>query len=350
MKFAAYAMPSFCPELGLTHEAFMRTLVDHLASAEELGFDSVWANEHHFSPFGGMTPALPVLLAALSQRTSRVRLGTSVLVLALHHPLQVAEQLAMVDLMSAGRLEFGVGRGFAVHDYETLGIPYDDAQERMIESLEVVRKAWSGAAFSHRGQHFQFENIEVWPQPAQRPHPPVWIACSTSAEHFAWTAAQGYKLLTLAFNRPIEHLAQLTRVYRDQWTASGHAVSPTIATHFHTVVAEDRAEARRIAVAGLAEHTRLGQEARSLAMRAIPRAEGVVSSEALVDEGRLLAGDPEDCVRLLRQVAGATGFTEAHCMFQFGNIPFGVAQRSMELFAAEVMPRLQGAELASGVS
>src|SRR3954463_12232839 len=95
MKFAAYEMPSFHPEVGLDQGEFMRAVVDHLAGAEDLGFDSIWANEHHFSPFGGMAPSLSVLMSALSQRTSRLRLGTSTLVLALHNPLQVAEQLAM---------------------------------------------------------------------------------------------------------------------------------------------------------------------------------------------------------------------------------------------------------------
>src|SRR5712692_3032980 len=105
------------------------------------------------------------MLAALSQRTSRVRLGTSVVLLPLHNPVQVAEELAMVDLMSGGRLELGVGRGFVAHDYEALGVSYDDAQARLIESLEVVRKAWAGAPFSHQGRYHSFTDLEVWPRP-----------------------------------------------------------------------------------------------------------------------------------------------------------------------------------------
>jgi alkanesulfonate monooxygenase SsuD/methylene tetrahydromethanopterin reductase-like flavin-dependent oxidoreductase (luciferase family) len=287
-----------------------------------------------------MAPSLPVLLSALAQRTTRLRLGTSTLVLALHNPLQVAEQMAMVDLMSDGRLELGIGRGFAVHDYEMLAVPYDDAQERMLEGLEVVLKAWTGERFSHHGRYFDFEGVQVWPQPAQRPHPPVWIACSSSTEHAAWTAEHGYQLLTLAYNRPIENLSRLTRAYRDAWAISSPGVQPTIATHFHTVVAEDRAEARRIAVSGLTEHIRLGKEARSLAAQAVS-ATGTVVTEQLIDDGRLIAGDPDDCVRILRQLEAEVGYTEAHCMFQFGNITFEAAQRSMELFATEVMPRLR---------
>src|SRR5881409_2135494 len=120
MRFAAYAMPSYQESFGMTQGELLRATVDHLVRAEALGLDSVWVNEHHFHQYGGLMPSLPTMLAALSQRTSRVRLGTSVVLLPLHNPLVIAEQLAMVDLMSKGRLEFGVGRGFVAHDYEVL--------------------------------------------------------------------------------------------------------------------------------------------------------------------------------------------------------------------------------------
>jgi natural product biosynthesis luciferase-like monooxygenase protein len=339
MKFAAYAMPSYNEEFGLTQGQFLRATADQLVSAEALGFDSVWVNEHHFHRYGGMMPALPTMLAAISQRTGRVRLGTSVVVLPLHNPLQMAEQLAMVDLLSGGRLDFGIGRGFVAHDYEVLGVAYSDAQDRLIESLEVIRQAWSGRAFSHHGRYHEFTDLEVWPTPEQRPHPPIWVACSNTPRNFEWVGAQGYNLLTIGYVRPIAALADLTRLYRDARAAAGHSPA-AIATHYHTVVAEDRAEARRIAEAGLREHVRLNRESRSLAKFEASPASEPLSIEQLVDEGRLIAGDPDDCARLLRQASEATGCTETHCLFQFGDIPFRVAQRSMELFASQVMPRL----------
>src|SRR3954451_2304497 len=176
MKFAAYAMPSFIPEFGLTQGEYMRATVDHLASADALGYDSIWVNEHHFHQYGGLMPAVTTMLAALAQRTSRVRLGTSVVVLPLHHPLEIAEQLAMVDLMSKGRVDLGVGRGFVSHDYEVMGVTYPDAQDHLIESVEVLIKAWSGQPIFHQGKYYQFVDVELWPQPEQRPHPPIWFA------------------------------------------------------------------------------------------------------------------------------------------------------------------------------
>jgi natural product biosynthesis luciferase-like monooxygenase protein len=343
MKFAAYAMPSFDDSFGLTQGEFLRKTLDQLVSAEALGYDSVWVNEHHFHRYGGLMPSVTTMLAAIAQRTTTVRLGTSVVVLPLHHPLEVAEQLAMVDLLSNGRIEFGVGRGFVAHDYEVMGVPYGDAQDRLKESLEVITKAWTGEPFSHHGAYFDFDDVQVWPRPEQQPHPPIWLAASNTPASFEWAAAQGYSVMTIGYNKPISATAALTRIYRDAWAAAGHSRPFALATHYHTVVAEDRAEARRIAEAALAEHVRLNHESRSQArVNAGAPPEGIPIAQ-LIDEGRLIAGDPDDCVRLLRRVGAEVGTTETHCLFQFGNINFEQSQRSLELFAREVMPRLAGA-------
>jgi natural product biosynthesis luciferase-like monooxygenase protein len=335
-------MPSYTEEFGLSQGEFLRATVEHLVTAEALGFHSIWVNEHHFHRYGGMMPALSTILAALSQRTARVRLGTSVVVLPLHNPLQVAEQLATVDLLSAGRLDFGIGRGFVAHDYEVLGVAYTEAQSRLLDSLAVIRKAWTEHPFSHNGPYYQFTDVDVWPRPEQFPHPPIWFACSNTPANFEWVGSHAYNLLTIGYTKPVAALADLTRIYRDAFAvAAGDNARATIATHYHTVVAEDRAAARRIAEEALHEHVRLNRESRSLAkLDASPAAEPI-SVEQLVDEGRLIAGDPDDCARTLRMVSGATGTTEAHCLFQFGNIPFTTANRSMELFATHVMPQLQ---------
>lgn len=341
MKFAAYAMPSYDESFGLTQGEFLRATVDQLVSAEALGYDSVWVNEHHFHRYGGMMPSLPTMLAAIAQRTTRVRLGTSVVVLPLHHPLEVAESLAMVDLLSGGRVEVGVGRGFVAHDYEVMGVTYEDAQDRLKESLSVIRQAWSGEPFTHHGRYYDFDNVEVWPRPEQQPHPPIWLAASNTPASFEYAAQQGFNVMTIGYTKPIEATAALTRIYRDAWAASGHNRPYALATHYHVVIAEDRAEARRVAEAALAEHVRLNQLSRSLGkLTQGGPTQAPLTIEQLIDEGRLIAGDPDDCVRLLRNVGALVGTTETHCLFQFGNINFEQSQRSLELFAREVMPRL----------
>jgi alkanesulfonate monooxygenase SsuD/methylene tetrahydromethanopterin reductase-like flavin-dependent oxidoreductase (luciferase family) len=127
MKFGHFCLPTFFPDIDGNVGLLMRRWLDLLVESEALGFDSLWANEHHFDPYGGIIPSPATLLAALSQRTQRVRLGTSIVVLPLHSPIEVAEQLAMVDLMSSGRVEFGIGRGFVEFDYDRLHVPREDS-------------------------------------------------------------------------------------------------------------------------------------------------------------------------------------------------------------------------------
>ena len=145
--------------------------------------------------------------------------------------------------------------------------------------------------------------------------------------------------MTTGHSRPPERTAPLAQHYRDAWQAAGHTAAANLAVHYHCVVAEDRAEAWRLAEAGLHEHNRLNHETRSLS-QANPGPEPAHPTvEQLVEQARILAGTPDDCVALLRRIVSETGATEAHCMFQFGSITFEQAQRSLELFAQEVMPR-----------
>jgi alkanesulfonate monooxygenase SsuD/methylene tetrahydromethanopterin reductase-like flavin-dependent oxidoreductase (luciferase family) len=339
LSFGAYALPSYHAETDPPQGVYMRRLIDRLAWAEALGFDAIWLNEHHFSPWGGMMPSPPVALAALSQRTSRVRLGTSVSVLALHHPVHVAEQLAMLDLISGGRLELGVGRGSAPFDHEVFGFDFSHAQARTLEALEVILQAWRGEPFSHTGTYFQVPSVQVWPRPEQRPHPPVWISCSSSRESFEWTARHGYNLLTIGFVKPVPRFAELTRAYR-QLHPEGQ-----ITTLYHSVVGENGARARQQATDAIGRF--LGQMLESLtlspASAARPSPVEDLSIERMVDQARLVAGSPADVAAMLESLQREVGFTQVALMFQFGGLSDEVARESMALFAAEVMPRLRSA-------
>ena len=131
---------------------------------KSLGFDSLWVTEHHFRHFGGQMPSPSVILAAASQRTKRMRLGAAVSIIPMHNPLRIAEEFAMVDQLSTGRLNFGAGRGMHPTEYAVFGYDWNDAQKRLPEALDIIVRAWSGAEFEWQGEHYQFPKLRVYPQ------------------------------------------------------------------------------------------------------------------------------------------------------------------------------------------
>jgi natural product biosynthesis luciferase-like monooxygenase protein len=353
MKFGHFCLPTFFPDVDGDVGSLMRRWLDLLVESEALGFDSLWANEHHFDPYGGIIPSPPTILAALSQRTTRVRLGTSIVVLPLHSPIEIAEQLAMVDLMSNGRVEFGIGRGFVEFDYDRLGMPRADSQERMREQLEVILKAWSGQPFTHKGKFYSYDELEVWPRPEQRPHPPVWLSCSQTPSSFEWAGRMGYSILTVAY-RSVQTLIDNGKIYRDAWAKAGHPAGQwRMATHYHCILAEKTSEAREIARKAWRRYTEatthtlerlrgdvdsLKDPIRAAAMR------DALDVDKMADELRVIACTPDEAVTLLERAQDAMGFTQCDCTFFFGGITHEQAKRSLRLFGEHVIPKLRTRE------
>jgi alkanesulfonate monooxygenase SsuD/methylene tetrahydromethanopterin reductase-like flavin-dependent oxidoreductase (luciferase family) len=279
-----------------------------------------------------------------------VKLGSSIIVLPLHSPIEIAEQWAMIDLMSNGRVELGVGRGFVAYDYDRLNVPRDDAQERLKDGVALIRKAWSGETFSHDGPYYKYHDLQVWPRPQQRPHPPIWLSCGGTPDSFKYAGEQGFGIFTVAY-RGVEPLIPLNKIYRDAWAAAGRpAKDYKIAVHYQVVLSEDGAEARDIATKALKRYVAATTHTldRSSADRDHTSRENyqkvdqeVVNVEQMVKECRVVAGTPDDAVKLLTKAQEMMGFTQVDCTFYFGGIPFELAQRSHRLFAEKVMPRLR---------
>ena len=168
--------------------------IDYLEEADRLGFESIFLVEHHFTGVGQLSASLN-LLAYIAARTKRIRLGTAVVVLPWHNPALLAEQIATLDVLSQGRVEFGIGRGYRKVEFEQFCVPMSEAQERFDECLEFLLKAWaSDERFSHSGKYWQYRDIVVEPAPVQRPHPPIWMA-GGSPESIARVARSGFNLL-----------------------------------------------------------------------------------------------------------------------------------------------------------
>jgi alkanesulfonate monooxygenase SsuD/methylene tetrahydromethanopterin reductase-like flavin-dependent oxidoreductase (luciferase family) len=195
--------------------------IDYVCEAEALGFHSVFIVEHHFTGHGQVSASLNIL-SYLAARTSRIRLGTAVVVLPWHNPVLIAEQAATLDVLSNGRFDFGVGKGY--RDYEVAGfcISPDEAARRFDEAMAVIRQAWSSAGrFSHHGECWNFDNIVVEPAPRQRPHPPFWLGAG-SDDSIRRAARDGYNLLLdqlapidLTIGRVASFKAECVRIGRD---------------------------------------------------------------------------------------------------------------------------------------
>ena len=171
-----------------------RQFVDYNVEAEALGYHSTFLVEHHFTGFGQVSASLS-LLTWVAAKTRTLRLGTAVLVLPWHNPVLVAEQAATIDLLSGGRLDFGVGKGYRHNEFAGFCMPMAEADARFDELLDVIVKAWtSKQRFSHRGKYWQFEDIIVEPPTAQKPHPPMWMGAG-SPDSIRQVAERGYNLL-----------------------------------------------------------------------------------------------------------------------------------------------------------
>ena len=167
--------PGFGPETG---QGFFEFL-DFNVEAEALGFHSSFSVEHHFSGWNQVSATL-MLLAALAMRTKTLRLGTAVIVPPWHNPVLLAEEAATLDLLSKGRLDLGIGKGYRHSEFKGFQIAPEEAEARFEEALEVVRRGWTTRQrFSHKGRFWHFEDIVIEPPPAQTPHPPLWVAAGT---------------------------------------------------------------------------------------------------------------------------------------------------------------------------
>jgi natural product biosynthesis luciferase-like monooxygenase protein len=343
MQFGIFSLPTYFPEIDGTITDFYQHILQLLEDSERLGFDTAWVNEHHFHTYGGMIPAPPVLLAALAARTTRIRLGTSVALLPLQHPLATAEAYAMLDQVSGGRLEFGIGRGFMRYDYQTLGVPWAEGQDRAVECIEIIRKAWQERPFSHRGGHYAFDQVSVWPPPLQTPHPPIWLAATSTPESFSWAGREGFQLLTVIYLLTVDELAALIERYREAAAAAGRPPeSLRISTHLQVYCREDGDAARREGEQAIRRYLDQINEAR-MQGGVPPLPIGELSIDRLVAEGRVAMGTPDECADVVERARQALGLTGVDCTFYFGGIDYPKARASLELFAREVMPRFQRA-------
>jgi natural product biosynthesis luciferase-like monooxygenase protein len=343
MRFGAHYNPTYFAALDGPPAEFYRRMFEQIELLDALGFDDAWVTEHHFLEYGGLLPHPPTFLAAVARTTRRIHLGVAVSVLPLHNPLQVAEEYAMVDVISGGRLEFGLGRGATLGDYRGLGISVDDSALRMREAAALIRQAWSEEVLNYRGTLFAYDALRVLPRPVQRPHPPIWVGASRSDDTYRWAGQQGYHLLTLPYMYAPAEIEQSLGRYRDALAAAGHdPATREILGKFHVYVAESDAAAVREATPYLERYeassaSALRRPSHQATPGARPRRDGAYFA-AEIAAGNIIAGAPDRCVEVIRRWRDTLGLTALSATFHFGGMPQDLALRSIRLFAEHVMP------------
>jgi alkanesulfonate monooxygenase SsuD/methylene tetrahydromethanopterin reductase-like flavin-dependent oxidoreductase (luciferase family) len=201
-----------------------KDFVDYNIEAEALGYHSTFLVEHHFTGFGQVSASLS-LLTWVAAKTRTLRVGTAVLVLPWHNPVLVAEQAGTIDLLSGGRLDFGVGKGYRHNEFVGFAVPMEEADARFEESLDVITRAWTSASrFSHRGRFWTFEDIVVEPPTAQKPHPPLWMGAG-SPDSIRKVAARGYNLLLDQF-ASIEVIGERVALFKAEVEKRGRKFNP----------------------------------------------------------------------------------------------------------------------------
>jgi alkanesulfonate monooxygenase SsuD/methylene tetrahydromethanopterin reductase-like flavin-dependent oxidoreductase (luciferase family) len=340
---------------GQRHDDIIRNELTQVEWSEELGFDEVWFTEHHFIDYGlSVDPA--TLASAAAARTRRVRIGLAAAILPFHHPLRLAEQMALVDIISEGRLDVGVGRGNRPAEFAGYRVPQQESRERFDETVDVVQRAWTEERFSYRGRFFTFEDVRVIPKPVQRPHPPLYQVCVTK-DGIENTALRGWPMLNSVLFGPVDQLLTNRDTYVNTLEKAGRT-PPEIAALLarwgvsrQIYVADTDARALEEAKAAelwyqesfrrfvIPERIEDAHPTLQPGFRAMADRLKSVTWEGLVRE-TLAFGSPDTVARHIESMR-SIGVGQILCWMNFGGLAQERIRRSMELFAREVMPRFR---------
>jgi len=325
-----------------------RDLIEEAIEADRLGFDTVWLAEVHFAQRFSTMPAPLMVHAAIAERTTKLRLGTAVNLMPLHHPLRLAEETAMLDILSGGRAEFGAGRGAFALNYRGYGVPMAESRAMFEEGLELVRAAWTQDSLTFRGRHYSFEGIKVIPRPLQRPHPPIRLAAN-SPDTFAYAGRNAYPIFAGGPVNPFPVLGERLAIYERALADSGRTrPDDWFAGLLLTFAGRDRASVRTMVEPSLRnyfnsageiiEPDSLVPDAQTLFQQMRERLRTIQYEQ--VDSIMGAYGEPEYIADRIAELKERFRFTRLVCWFETGGIAgHENILSSMRLFAERVMPK-----------
>ncbi|MEM7254288.1 MAG: LLM class flavin-dependent oxidoreductase [Pseudomonadota bacterium] len=200
-------------------ETVYERALQRIVTMDETGYDAVWLAEHHFTTYS-VCPSVHLMAMHIAERTKNLRIGTAVSLAAFYHPLRLAEEVAMLDVLTGGRVNWGAGRGFDRDEFRTFGVPPDQSKERFREAVDIVLAAWKNERLTWDGEFWQFDDVEVLPKPTQLPHPPTWVACG-SDDAIEWAGQRGITPM-LGPHGSFRDLANYHDNFRNTLESSGH--------------------------------------------------------------------------------------------------------------------------------
>jgi alkanesulfonate monooxygenase SsuD/methylene tetrahydromethanopterin reductase-like flavin-dependent oxidoreductase (luciferase family) len=309
--------------------AGFKDYIDYVIEAEALGYESAFIVEHHFTGFGQVSATLN-LLTWIGARTTTLRLGTAVIVLPWHNPVLLAEQAATVDLLSGGRLDFGVGKGYRHNEFASFRIPMEEGSARFEEAIDIITKSWvSNERFSFEGKFWQFDDIIVEPPTIQKPHPPFWQGAG-HADSIRRVAARGHNLLLDQF-ASIDETINRFNTYKAAMLANGFGFDPAQAGVARAFFVTDTAEEKAAAI-----ERRMTAQRRLHTISQRPDGNNTASIMAFSDtreanEEATLYGTPDEICRKIERLQAAG---VEYLLLNGG----GTSRENLRRFAKEVMP------------
>jgi alkanesulfonate monooxygenase SsuD/methylene tetrahydromethanopterin reductase-like flavin-dependent oxidoreductase (luciferase family) len=354
MRFGTYYFFQAPP--WLSHEEVVHRELEQFAWTEELGYDAIWLTEHHFIEYGlAVDPA--TLAAVAAARTRRVRIGLAAAILPFHHPLRLAEQFALVDVLSRGRLDMGVGRGNRPTEFRGYHVPQQESRARFEEAVDILMHAWTEECFSYNGRFFTIKDARVMPRPVQQPHPPMYQVC-VSRDGIEAAARHGWAMLNSVLFGTLEPLVTSRDIYVDalrkagrsepeiqallaRWGVSRHIyVAPTDAQAFAEAKDAEmwyQESFKRFVIPERIEDTHPSLQP---GFRQLAATLAEVTWDTLLADRTLAFGSPETVARHVEEMQ-QLGIGQLLFWMNFGGLPQDKIRRSMELFAREVMPHFR---------
>ena len=351
MKFGILYNTDYYPDVHGSASDYYNQILEQVQLEEELGFESVWFGEHHYSGYSFGSP--PVIAMAAANRTKRIRLGTGVSLIPLNHPIRLAEEYAMLDVLSGGRLEYGIGRGFLKYSHEIFGIDEDENHERYYEGTDIILKAWTSTEpFSYEGKFWQLQDYSFFPKPIQQPHPPIYASGVVTPESFTWAGRNGLHLATGFFVPLQEQLRANIQLYRQSLQEAGHnPAERDVAGVFQMYCGESNKEAHRNGGQHVLNYYKffgsLDQRSPHTS-RSFEHYQGGVSRlfagltyEELDKRNLIMIGDPDNLVERIQWAQEYFGTNYLILEVAQGGMPHKYVMPSLERFAKSVMPHFR---------